>query len=334
MGEKLHFLLDMDGVLCDFLSGALKALNKEYGKNVTLFDYATNFGKWETYDFYGISEIEFWRAIHNDPVFWYNLEPIPWAKLLLIELQKLGDVTIVTTPSLDPNCASQKLQWLDKYLGIRSSQVFVGSRKHLMAGNGILIDDYSNNIEAFKGAGGEAILVPSVWNTYPLSFAMVWDVIIKYINFRESYPIQEELTIERLKKAFAEGIVTPLPDNRIQFSTGMVRDGAKNKPRFDLITPLGLPFDDQILTRWAKHMGKGAEHYSARNWEKASTQEESDRFKESAFRHFMQWYYDLEDEDHASSLFFNITGYEMVKVKMRNKDENIALGLEKKILTL
>lgn len=106
----------------------------------------------------------------------------------------------------------------------------------------------------------------------------------------------------------------------MEFSTGMKRDVTKNKPRFDLIAPLDLPFKDQMLTRWANLMARGAEKYTARNWEKAETKEELDRFKESAFRHFMQWFCDEVDEDHAAAVWFNIMGYESTKYKI-NKNE-------------
>jgi hypothetical protein len=59
---------------------------------------------------------------------------------------------------------------------------------------------------------------------------------------------------------------------RVEFSTGMQRDVQDTKPRFDLICPKDLPYKEQMLTRWAELMQRGAEKYSARNWEKASTQ--------------------------------------------------------------
>jgi hypothetical protein len=108
---------------------------------------------------------------------------------------------------------------------------------------------------------------------------------------------------------------------RKEFSTGMQRDVTDNKPRFDLIIPECLSFDKQMLTRWAKHMEGGAKKYSERNWEKASTQEELTRFKESALRHCMQWFCGETDEDHAAAVFFNISGAEMVKVKLIAKDK-------------
>jgi hypothetical protein len=103
---------------------------------------------------------------------------------------------------------------------------------------------------------------------------------------------------------------------RQEFNTGMKRDVQENKPRFDLITPLYVPFNEQIITRWANLMARGAEKYDARNWEKASTQEELDRFKASAARHFYQWLCGEVDEDHAVAVMFNIQGAELVKRKL------------------
>jgi hypothetical protein len=107
-----------------------------------------------------------------------------------------------------------------------------------------------------------------------------------------------------------------MEEERVQFDSGMVRDNTKNKPRFDLIWPDCVPYQEQMCYRWAQHMANGAAHYSERNWEKAESKEEIARFRESAMRHFMQWYFGEIDEDHASAVFFNITGYEMVLSKM------------------
>lgn len=111
--------------------------------------------------------------------------------------------------------------------------------------------------------------------------------------------------------------ITKDSGERKEFSTGMQRDADKDKPRFDLIMPFDLPYENQMLTRWARLMQRGAQKYSQRNWEKASTQEELDRFIESAFRHFVQWLAGEIDEDHAVAVFFNITGAEYVKCKLK-----------------
>lgn len=109
------------------------------------------------------------------------------------------------------------------------------------------------------------------------------------------------------------GVTKPEKREIARFDSGMIRDTNSNKPRFDLIMPLDVPYELQMLTRWAVHMEKGARHYGERNWEKANGEEELKRFKESAFRHFMQWYCGLEDEDHAVAVMFNITGAERLR---------------------
>jgi 5'(3')-deoxyribonucleotidase len=176
--KRQQILLDMDGVLVDFLSGAIDALNRDFNRDITIERYAEEFGQWGTYDYYGITVQQFWESIHNTPFFWVDLQPMPWYKELYDFLLEMGDVTILTTPSLDPSCAMQKLQWLGKYLNIGSDAVFMGSRKYLMAGNGILIDDYFKNVNAFRSAGGEAILVPSNWNTNGLTFERIKNTIL------------------------------------------------------------------------------------------------------------------------------------------------------------
>lgn len=114
--------------------------------------------------------------------------------------------------------------------------------------------------------------------------------------------------------------VTKDSGERDVFPTGMQRDITGDKIRFDLITPDGVPYEEQMLTRWAALVTRGAVKYSARNWELARTQEELDRFRESAFRHFMQWFLGADqEEDHAAAVFFNIAGAELVRWRMRGE---------------
>lgn len=98
-----------------------------------------------------------------------------------------------------------------------------------------------------------------------------------------------------------------------EFSGGMRRDSQASKPRFDLIVPADQPYGETLLHRWASLLARGAEHYGERNWEKAAGDEELQRFRASAFRHFMQWYTGQTDEDHAAAVLFNINGAEYVK---------------------
>ena len=104
---------------------------------------------------------------------------------------------------------------------------------------------------------------------------------------------------------------------RKEFASGMVRDTAEDKPRFDLVIPEGIPYEELMLTRWAELLRKGAVKYSERNWEKADGEEELIHAKASAFRHFMQWFSGETDEDHAAAVFFNINEVETIKYKQK-----------------
>jgi hypothetical protein len=97
---------------------------------------------------------------------------------------------------------------------------------------------------------------------------------------------------------------------REEFTSGMVRDTADDKTDYTLI------LDGPMFDRWAVHLTKGAKKYAKRNWMKASGDAEYQRFKESALRHFLQWYRGDVDEDHASAVYFNINGAEYVKEKI------------------
>jgi hypothetical protein len=104
---------------------------------------------------------------------------------------------------------------------------------------------------------------------------------------------------------------------RQTWDTGMQRDTSEDKARFDLLVPEGIPYDEQLLTRFARLMQRGAIKYNARNWEKARTEEELNRFRESAIRHFMEWFMEADDgEDHAVAVLFNIMGAEYTRYRL------------------
>lgn len=104
--------------------------------------------------------------------------------------------------------------------------------------------------------------------------------------------------------------ITKDSGKRQTYETGMQRDSDEKTLRPDLIY-------GPMFIRWAKLMGRGALKYGERNWELARTAAELARFKASAFRHFAQWFFDLDaEEDHAAAVFFNIAGAEYVKARM------------------
>ena len=106
--------------------------------------------------------------------------------------------------------------------------------------------------------------------------------------------------------------ITKDSGKRVDFKSGMSRDTDENKPRYDLIY---LP----MLTRLAELHARGVAKYGERNWENANSIEEMNRFKASAFRHFIQWMQNDEDEDHGAAILFNVNAFETTKEKINEK---------------
>ena len=105
---------------------------------------------------------------------------------------------------------------------------------------------------------------------------------------------------------------------REEYETGMRRDTQAGKPRYDLILP---ERGGGMMKRWAEHMRKGADKYGERNWELARTPDEYKRFRQSAIRHFIQWFDGETDEDHAAAVFFNIQAAEYCKSRIEEDAE-------------
>jgi Domain of unknown function (DUF5664) len=100
---------------------------------------------------------------------------------------------------------------------------------------------------------------------------------------------------------------------RIDYPSGMRRDVADDKPRYDLI-------DRTFLKRIAIHLMLGAKKYGENNWQLANSFDEYNRFRASAFRHFMQWMNGEDDEDHMAAVAFNLAAAEYVKEKLKREN--------------
>lgn len=114
------------------------------------------------------------------------------------------------------------------------------------------------------------------------------------------------------------GFVVKGGDDKITLAGGMVRSSSADKVDYSLAV------DGVMFRRWAEHLTNATRppaEYEKRNWlracDPALNGEQLDsqlathaRYKESAFRHFMQWYWGDRDEDHAAAVFFNINGAE------------------------
>jgi hypothetical protein len=101
---------------------------------------------------------------------------------------------------------------------------------------------------------------------------------------------------------------------RVTYASGSMRDPSTGKIKWSRIT------FGPMMRRWAQHLTTAEAKYpdpepGIPNFTLIETDEEFFRYKESAFRHFMSWFFDEVDEDHAAATFFNINGVEIIKGK-------------------
>lgn len=106
---------------------------------------------------------------------------------------------------------------------------------------------------------------------------------------------------------------------RVTYASGSMRDPSTGKIKWSRI------LFGPMARRWAQHLTTAEAKYpdskpGLPNFMLIETEEEYFRYKESALRHFMSWYYDEVDEDHASATFFNMNGVEIIKDKRKAKE--------------
>lgn len=152
-------LLDMDGVLVDFVKGACAAHGRP--------DYVVR--TWDFYEDWGIAEQEFW-SVTNNVDFWASLEKTPEADAFVdAAFKRFGkeNVAILTAPSSSPYSIIGKQVCVDRlFPELRKRVIFAKAKtkKFIAGSNRVLLDDKESNCEEFVQAGGTAILVPRTWN--------------------------------------------------------------------------------------------------------------------------------------------------------------------------
>lgn len=103
---------------------------------------------------------------------------------------------------------------------------------------------------------------------------------------------------------------------RHQFESGSLRDTTEGKVEYSNV------LHGPMFQRWAEHLTKAKAKYpdvrpGVPNWTLINTEEELARYRESALRHFIQWFRGDMDEDHAAAVFFGVNGAEYVKARLK-----------------
>lgn len=149
--------LDLDGVIVDFIGGAIEYYNLKCAySEITSWDAIHNHTK--------MLNQEFWDGL--DETFWYRLKKTWFADTILALVEPFKPC-ILTAPR--PNGgATGKQMWIKENLPdyFDDERYLIGPGKRCVAGpETLLIDDYDRNVNEWRLAGGSAILVPQPWNS-------------------------------------------------------------------------------------------------------------------------------------------------------------------------
>ncbi len=151
--------LDMDGVLVDFVGGALAVHGEELPAADVRWGFPGQIG------FSGVNDPLFWEKMGFS--FWSSLSWTREGQALLHGLERMfgENIVVMTSPCDTPGSVEGKVAWIKRELPAYRRRFFVGPPKHLAAGPGkLLVDDHDGNVDKFHAAGGNVVLVPRPWN--------------------------------------------------------------------------------------------------------------------------------------------------------------------------
>lgn len=178
-------LLDLDGVLVDFMDGACRLHGKTYPGHPHSPETQQDKQGWDIEPIFNMSPAELWDPMGRE--FWASLSPTPWMQEMveILEAQFGEDnICILTSPVKTPGCIEGKMDWIRKYVPQYRRRFLVGPAKEFCASPyHALVDDHELNFQKFLDAGGRPFLVPAPWNfrfkEHPITALKQWIADIK-----------------------------------------------------------------------------------------------------------------------------------------------------------
>src|SRR5574337_562196 len=153
---RKKILLDMDGVIADFIGGAARIHGKD----------ASTVATWDFLEEWEIAPKDFWSPLGRD--FWANLNPTDEA-FGIVKMCECAvgpeNVCLLSSPCLTDGCMEGKLDWIRRHFPQYSRRYLFGPKKEFCSSaDRLLIDDSDANCASFRHAGGQAFLFPRPWN--------------------------------------------------------------------------------------------------------------------------------------------------------------------------
>ncbi len=169
--------LDMDDVICDFITELCNRLHKNYNKLITPSQITT----WTLSDHMGND----WKEIIEKPGFFISLKPIDGAINTINRLIKNNRKTFIISSPTNEHSVFEKYLWVKEYMPffpIRNL-ILVGNKGDILSkvGNGILFDDCPEYLDKFQGV---TVAMDKPYNQDVITDFRInnWDDFYKIVN--------------------------------------------------------------------------------------------------------------------------------------------------------
>ncbi len=190
----MKIYLDMDGVLADFVGGAVNAHGYLFMKNQLINTRTGEEVNWEAGN-YNINEVlgmsikDFWTPLNEDG-FWLRLGHYPWAEKLIAYAQNLvgiDNVWIASSPSLSARCAKEKIMWMRQHFPCIPIQNIIITRNKWIYSeeDSVLVDDSDEVLGKWQEQDGRGILFPQWWNSAYKYIDKRWEIVTEKLNPEE-----------------------------------------------------------------------------------------------------------------------------------------------------
>lgn len=154
--------LDIDGIIADMLTGCMA-----HHGFANPYDDPSKHGLWDFADHVGLEPKAFWDPLGED--FWANL-PLTddaYAIVSMVEKRFGNQVCLLSSPCRTPGCHDGKVRWVERHFPQfdRKRRLFGSAKEFCASIDALLIDDWDQNVNAFRCEGGFAFLYPRIWNS-------------------------------------------------------------------------------------------------------------------------------------------------------------------------
>lgn len=178
-------MIDVDGVLADFVTPTLDIVRRTAGIPMVLTD-------WHTWDLFDIVSRDHEDAIYQEwcqPGFCESLPRYQGAVEAVQAIREVADVYFVTSPMVGSRFwMPERETWLRNHFGANHREIVFCAAKQIIVGD-ILIDDRPQNVGDWKKAhnNGRAILWAQAFNrSDPVPDGVVktnsWEVVRDFLT--------------------------------------------------------------------------------------------------------------------------------------------------------